>query len=399
MVSLKQTVAGLTYESPLIVGSSPLTDSVELIKRAEDNGAGAVSTKLSLLHQEKQGIRQMYAERGLFGFIASDKRNDLEPGLKLVRDTKEATNLVIWANITGFGGDLESWAKIAREFEQAGADALELNLMCPNFAAEKCGPGAGAPKGGGGIVGKDPVAVEQIVRTVKATVKIPVWCKPATEVLDYSQTVRAVLNGGADGIVSSATPLVAPPIDIFRGGRPKLGTTSLCSFGGMQGPAIRQSSYRLIATAAKVAPGLPIAGGGGLEKWEHAIEAIMFGSSLVSFCTKLLWDGFGVLKDVRKGMICYMEQYGYETIDQMRGQALQYLVTNDKIAYAPSYAVIDHEKCGGCGMCERVGSCTAITIRDKQAYVDKEQCCGCTLCGCLCPSRAISFDPVASHAG
>ena len=123
MVSLKQHIAGLDYSCPLTVGSSPLTDSVELLKRAEDNGAASVSTKLSLLYQLHPGIRQMYAERGLYGFICSDKRNDLEPGLKLVRDAKEQTNLVIWANITGFGADLESWGQIAREFEQAGARA------------------------------------------------------------------------------------------------------------------------------------------------------------------------------------------------------------------------------------------------------------------------------------
>jgi dihydropyrimidine dehydrogenase (NAD+) subunit PreA len=357
MVSLKQQIAGQTYECPLVVSSSPLTDSVELIKRAEDNGASAVSTKLTLLYQAVPGV---------------------------------------WANISGFGSDLESWIKIAKAFEQAGADALELNLMCPNMSGEKS---TDAARPGGGIVGKDPGMVEQIVRALKASVKTPIWCKPATEVLDYSLTVKAVRDGGADGMISSATPLVAPPIDIFRGGRPKVGTTTMCSFGGLQGPAIRPASYRLIATAARVAPGLPIAGGGGIEKWEHAIEAIMWGASLVCMCTKLLWDGFGVLKDVRQGMLRYMEKYGYESIGQMRGQALQYLVTNDRIAYEPSYAVVDHDKCGGCGMCERIGSCTAITLRDKKAYVEKERCCGCALCGCMCPSRAISYAPVASSAG
>jgi dihydroorotate dehydrogenase subfamily 1 len=392
MVSLKQQVGGLTYDSPLVVSSSPLTDSVELIKKAEDNGAGAVSTKLTLLYQPTQGIRQMYAERGLFGFNCSDKRNDLEAGLRLVRGAKEATNLVIWSNISGFGGDLESWTKIAKAFEEAGADALELNLMCPNFStAELNDPSA---KRIGGMVGKDPVIVEQIVTRLKASVKIPIWCKPATEVMDYSAIARAVKNGGADGIVSNAAPLVAPPIDIYRGGRPKMATLKTCSFGGLTGPAIRQASYRCIATVAQNVD-IPIAGGGGIEKWEHAIEAIFFGASLVTICTKLLWDGFSVLKDIRQGMVRFMEENGYETVDQMRGLALQYLVPNDKIENQLGYSVINIEKCGGCGICSRIGSCTAITVADKKASVDKQQCCGCGLCWALCPSHAISFSPVA----
>jgi len=389
MVSLKQQVGGLTYDCPLVVGSSPLTDSVELIKMAEDNGAAAVSTKLTLLHQEKQGIRQMYGERGVWGFCPSDKRNNLEDGLRLIRGAKEATNLVIWANITGFGADLESWVEIAKAFEQAGADAVELNLTCPNFAAgEKNSDGSA--KHIGGVVGKDPAMVEQIVCALKANLKIPVWSKPASEVLDYTATARGVKNGGGDGIVINATPLVAPPIDIYRGGRPKMPALKNCGFGGMQGPPLRQMSYRLIANVAKSVD-IPIAGGGGIEKWEHAIEAIFFGASLVTICTKLLWDGFPVLKDIRQGMTRFMEENGYETVAQMRGLALEHLVTNDKIERQGRYAVANAEKCNGCGLCSRIGSCTAITLVNKKATVDKEKCSGCGLCWALCPGHSFTF--------
>lgn len=387
MVSLKQEVGGLTYECPLVVASSPLTDSVDQIKMAEDNGAGAVSTKLTLLHQAKPGIRQMYGERGVFGFCPSDKRNDLEDGLRLMRDAKEATNLIIWANVTGFGADIDSWVEISKAFEQAGADAVELNLMCPNFAAE---PGGGSAKKIGGIVGKNPDSVGQIVQALKENIKIPVWSKPATEVLDYTATARAIKNAGGDGIVTNAAPLVAPPIDIYRGGRPKMGPLNTCSFGGMQGPPLRQMSYRLIANVAQQMD-LPIAGGGGIEKWEHAIEAIFFGSSLITICTKLLWDGFPVLKEIRRGMTRFMEENGYETIAQMRGLALQYIVPNDKIERRGRYANNDPEKCNGCGICARIGSCSAITMVDKKATVDKEKCSGCGLCWALCPGHSFTF--------
>ena len=387
MGRLDQTISGIYYRSPVVVASSPLTDKPDLIKQAEENGAGAASVKLTLLKQPNKGIRQMYYEQGYRFFNPSDKRNDLEPGLELVRKAKEATSdIVLWANIAGPGDDLEGWAEIAKLMEQAGADALELNFICPNMNFTSVnGQMVGA------LIGKNPVLVGQIVKKVKETVKIPVWVKNTSEVEDYLTIIRSEQEGGADGFVINGSPIVAPPIDIYKGGRTKMTTyNEKCSFGGCGGPVLRPLSQRLIGQVAKES-NVPIAGGGGLETWEHAVEAIMFGASLVTFCTKFMVEGFSGISKINESLERFMEENNYDNIAAMRGSALDFICLTPELSNTYSYAKIDNDKCVGCGMCEKVGSCQAITIEDKKAVVNIEKCEGCGLCHWLCKKDAISF--------
>ena len=92
MSTLSQTLWNKTFPSPIMLSSGPLTDSADKIKRAEDAGVGAVSAKLTLWVQPIKGYRRMYAERGLFNFNPSDRRNDFEEGVELVRKAKEAVS-------------------------------------------------------------------------------------------------------------------------------------------------------------------------------------------------------------------------------------------------------------------------------------------------------------------
>lgn len=391
MATLSQTIHGLHYRTPFVVASSPLTDHVDHIKRAEDCGAGAASLKLTLYSQPNKGIRQMYAERGFRFFNPSDKRNDLDKGLALMRRCKEATSdIVLWANIAGSGGDLDSWASIALQMQEAGADGLELNFICPNmnFGKQQT-PGQSA----GAQVGKDAELVGGIVRRVKQTVGIPVLVKMTSEVEDYLKIARKAHDSGADGLVINASPLVAPPIDIYRGGKTRMTTfNDKCSFGGCGGPVIRPLSYRLIAQVAQDMDTV-IAGGGGLETWEHCIEALMFGANLVTMCSRLLLDGFDILKPMAGQLERFMDENGYENIGQISRAALRYLCATSELSNTDSYAEINRERCTGCGLCARIGSCRAIEVRDGKAAVDAEICEGCGLCNHVCRAAAIDFIP------
>ena len=391
MAKLNQTINSLTYRTPFVVASSPLTDHVDHIKRAEECGAGAASLKLTMYSQPNKGIRQMYAERGFRFFNPSDKRNDLDKGLALMRRCKEATSeIVLWANIAGAGGDLDTWASIAQQMQQAGADGLELNFICPNMNfGKQQAPGQVA----GAQVGKDAELVGAIVQRVKQTVAIPVMVKLTSEVEDYLKVARKAGAGGADGLVINASPLVAPPIDIYRGGKTKMATFhDRCSFGGCGGPVIRPLSYRLIAQVAQDMD-IMIAGGGGLETWEHCVESLMFGSNLVTMCSKLLLDGFDILKPLAEQLAHFMDEYGYADIGQLSRAALPYICATSELSNTDSYAEIDTRLCTGCGMCARIGSCRAIEMRGGKAVADPTSCEGCGLCRHVCRAGAVAFIP------
>ncbi|MDR0489687.1 MAG: 4Fe-4S binding protein [Oscillospiraceae bacterium] len=388
MSVLEQKICGLTYKSPFIVSSSPLTDNVDFIKMAEDNGAGAVSTKLTMLVQPVKGLRKMYCEKGFYNFNPSDKRNDFRQGLELVRKAKEATEIVIWANIAGPGEDTDGWVKLGRAMEQAGADALELNFNCPNMGTM---PDGSIRIGTG--VGKNPELCYLVTNAVKKSVGIPVFPKVTCDCADIIAVYKAVQRAGADGIVINAGYIGAPPIDIFNGGKIKMQGLRKCSYGGVVGPLNRPYSNRFVGMCAQNTS-LTIAGGGGISDWSDAVESIMFGSTLTTVCSKIIVEGFPYLKKLNNGLKEFMENNGYQTLSDMRGLALDHICETRElhgfnISSAPLF---DSAKCVGCGNCERLGCCEAIELRENKAnLISEEKCQHCGLCAAVCPNGAISF--------
>lgn len=389
MSTIKQQIGSLTLNSPVMVASGPLTDSPELIRQAEACGAGCVSTKLTMLNQAAKGYRRMYAVRGMYNFNPSDKRNSMEQGIELVYQTKKITTLPVFANIAGSGDDLEGWIRLAKGMEEAGADALELNFVCPNMAFSKdvCPEKNMA----GAEIGRRPDIMSRIATAVKEKVGIPVWVKATANNVNHLVTAKALSETAIDGIVVMGTQIAVPPIDIYKGGRTCMPNLDNNAIGGLVGPVNRMYANRLIANTA-MNTDLKIAGGGGICEWKHVVESIMFGASITPMCTKLLWDGFGVITKINKGLLAFMEEQGYETIDEMRGIALKHLVTPDKLEAREVLPHFDRERCIKCGACLNIGSCTALSFDEKkEVQVDESRCACCGLCASLCPRGAIYF--------
>jgi len=87
-----------------------------------------------------------------------------------------------------------------------------------------------------------------------------------------------------------------------------------------------------------------------------------------------------------------MEENGYETVNELRGQALKHVVPNSELDYeiGPP-AKINEELCRGCGICAKIAFCRAISMQTGKAAVKPEMCECCGLCASLCPVNAISF--------
>ena len=183
---------------------------------------------------------------------------------------------------------------LARGYEQAGADAIELNLICLNitFSERRIRD----TMSHGAVIGQHPEIIETVVRAVRDAVKIPVFAKLTPNVNDITVTAKAAVRGGASGIVMAGGQSALPRVDIHGGGRP-LG--AYCcdgySFGSMGGPGIIHQSFALTAQLAR-AVDVPITAGGGLSTWEDGIMFMMWGA-LVTACT-VMWEGFGAAKTI-----------------------------------------------------------------------------------------------------
>ena len=194
--------AGLRFRNPFVVASSPLTVKPFLMKKAYDCGAAAASTKLTLIKQSFYKKLRMYHDPKVGSIVCVDRRLDLEEGVRLIAETKQlAPELILFANITHEGEDLESWGLLAKAMEEAGADLIEPNFICPNLTltARQLGQSVGL---GGALTGQDAVLVREVVRILKGAVKIPIVPKLTPNVTDVAAIATACVEGGADGLLS-----------------------------------------------------------------------------------------------------------------------------------------------------------------------------------------------------
>ena len=280
--------------------------------------------------------------------------------------------------------------------ENAGADLIEANLICPNITltARQLGEEDGCRYGekgerGGAITGQDPDAARNVARALKESVSIPVILKLTPNVTDITAIARACEEGGADGICLAGAQLCLPPVDIYNPDHvyPLLQGASMGSLGG---PATRLMGYAAVAQTAKRI-NIPIVGGGGLQTWRHGIEYMMWGATLVTTCTEIMWRGWEVVTKIVEGMEKFMLDQGYDSYDDIVGRALPNLRAAADLEALSGAPVVDLERCNGCAICLKPGHCFAITLADEKAVVDTEQCYGCGICVAVCPRKALTF--------
>jgi dihydropyrimidine dehydrogenase (NAD+) subunit PreA len=157
----------------------------------------------------------------------------------------------------------------------------------------------------------------------------------------------------------------------------------------MGGPGIIYQSFALTAQLAR-ALNIPVMAGGGLSTWEDGINFMMYGATLVTACTVLMWEGFGVIREIVDGMERFMNEAGYSSWQDIIGMSLPYLKPAKELQVVPGKAVIDVDICTGCLKCVGLAHCDAIVEADGMPQVIPEECVACGICIGVCPVGAIS---------
>jgi dihydroorotate dehydrogenase subfamily 1 len=385
--------AGIAFKNPFVVASSPLTANLRVLEEADRAGAAAASVKLTFIRQPFYGKLRMYNDPRVGSIVCHDRRLDMDEAARLIEEAKRKTSLVLFSNITHDAEDLEGWATLAKAMENAGADLIEANLICPNIAltATRLGEEGLGEKGerGGALTGQDPILTRNVTRALKEAVRIPVVCKLTPNVTDITLIARACEEGGADGVCLAGAQLSLPPVDIYHPDRvyPLLRGASVGSLGG---PATRLMGDAAVAQTARRVR-IPIVGGGGIQTWQHAIEYMMWGATLVTACTEIMWRGWEVVTRIVSGMEKFLEEQGYSSWDEIVGRALPNLRANVQLEPLSGAPQVDLERCNGCSICLKPGHCFAISLVDGKAVVDAAACYGCGICVALCPRKALAF--------
>jgi len=293
-------VAGLELRSPTLNASGVLGMSAPLLKRVYDSGAGAVVTK-SLGPTARPGHINptvVEVEGGILNAMGLPNPS-VESYLPELQELKHQSVKVV---ASFFASTVDEFQSSAKALCGAGADALELNLSCPNVGGEP------------GMCAADPISVERVTAAVKQVATAPVFVKLSPNVTDIAGIAVAAEKGGADGITAVNT-LKAMAIDAdFR--RPILTNVT----GGLSGPALKSVALRCvweIAEAVKV----PIIGCGGVTYWRDAVEFMLAGASAVEIGTGVMYEGFEVYGRVNDGIAKYLVENKFGSVKEIVGLA------------------------------------------------------------------------------
>lgn len=373
--------AGLALKNPVIISSATPSITPEAIRKGALAGAAAVVTK-SVIFPEKDGRPAGGYPRPRFQLFNSQKGYDpaltergglfslfrlgepyptpdkMERMLDEVKKMKDV-DIPIIVSICGSPVDYDEWRRLARRMEDAGADALEINMHA-------------YPE----IKYTDPL----FVKVVKDEVKIPVISKLMSIHEDPATMGRKVEQAGADAIAALGTfGLRGVEIDIETE-KPWMNMAH-----GMGGSWLRPVGLAFIETLARTVK-TPLSGVTGVQTWRDAVKYILLGASTVQVCAAIYARGYKAVTEIVEGLEIYMKDHGYDSIEDFRGRALANFLPQE---YEPPIrALVDPAKCVGCGKCAEICLFDAINMENKKAVIS-EACDGCGLCWSYCPARAI----------
>ena len=288
----------LKLKNPVVLASGILCNGPLLKRAAIEGGAGAVVTK-SLTKEKRVGYATpviVGVEGGLInavGFTNSGYKNFISQDLPIA---KEGGVPVV---VSAAGGNMEEFREICVLAEEAGADAVELNLSCPHV--EKHGIEIGA----------DAIAVKKIVKEVKKALRIPVHVKLGLSD-NLTNSALAAQDVGADAIVIMNT-IRAMAIDV-EARRPVL--SNIC--GGLSGTAIHPIAVRCVY---ELRPKLsvPIVGCGGVKDWQTAVEFLLAGASAIQVGSAVAIKGIGIFKEIAEGIERYLAANEFKSVNEIIG--------------------------------------------------------------------------------
>jgi len=200
------------------------------------------------------------------------------------------------------GSNIEDYVEVAEAVEQdGGADALEINISCPNV------------KEGGLAFGSSAKGAAKVTEAVRRAVGMPIIMKLTPNVTDIAEVAKACEDEGADAI-SMINTLLGMSIDV-KARKPYLANET----GGLSGPAVRPVAVRMVwQTAQKVS--IPIIGMGGISSAEDALEFMMAGASAVAVGTAQLADPMAIPRII-EGLSRYVKDEGLASIREIVGAA------------------------------------------------------------------------------
>ena len=393
MADIRSSFLGIHSPNPFWLASAPPTDKEINVTRAFEAGWGGVVWKTL---GEDPPVVNVNGPR-YTTLLSQDRRVIGLNNIELITDRPLQTNLEEikrvkrnWpdrAMIVSLMVPCEeaSWKRILPMVEDTGADGIELNFGCPHGMSER---------GMGAAVGQVPEYIQMVTAWCKHYSRLPVIVKLTPNIADVRHPARAAKAGGADAVSLINTINSIMGVDLDRMVMSP-STDGWGSHGGYCGPAVKPIALNMVAEIARdeLTAGLPISGIGGVTTWRDAAEYIALGCGTVQVCTAAMVYGFKIVQDMCDGLSNFMDEHGYATLNDFKGQAVPTVKDwkNLNLNHIEK-AVINQDACIQCGRCHVVCEDTshqAITFTKeggvRKFEINEAECVGCNLCVSICP--------------
>lgn len=327
-INFNTSYLGFKLNNPIIVSSSGLTKNLDNLISLEKAGAGAVVLKSLFEEQiryevsasvDEIGQGQLYPEAD--DYIRNyAMHNHLDVYLKLISDAKKSLSIPVIASVNCTSTN--QWISFAKKIEDAGADALELNILVlpsdTNLDAEQ---------------------VEQthfdIIRAVKKEVSIPIAVKMGSNFSGLAKFITKLSWEGIQGLVLF-NRFYSPDFD--------LNTFEVISANMLSTPHEISTSLRWTALMSGRV-NCDIASSTGVHDGNGVVKQILAGAKAVQICSTIYKNGFEIISSMKDNLNDFMIKHNYKGIEDFRGKMSFDKAVNpaafERVQFMKHYAKID----------------------------------------------------------
>lgn len=315
MTNLETQYMGLKLKNPIIVASSGLTNTIEGIKDLETAGVGAIVLKSifeeqinnEVSHLINRDPQNLYpeAEDYIWNYT---RNNSITRHLNLLSEAKKETEIPIIASINCITA--AEWTVFAKDFENAGADALEINLFI--VPTDRM---------------KSSQEIEQlylkIVSQIKKQVNIPISVKIGYYFTNLIAMADKLTANGASALVLF-NRFYEPDINIEK--------LEMISSEVYSSPADIRRSLRWIGLIASQLPKVEIAASTGIHDGEAVIKQLLAGAQVTQVCSSIYINGSQIIAGMLNDVNAFMKKNNFKSIGDFRGR-LSYKTIADPMMY------------------------------------------------------------------
>ncbi len=303
-MDLSTTYLGLKLSHPLMPGASPLVDEIDTVRRLEDAGAAAIvmhslfeeqiarEQVASFVHTESHD--QSFAEA--LTYFPSPESFHLGPEdyLDHLRKVKQAVSVPVIGSLNGY--TMGGWLEYAKLIEQAGADALELNVFVLGSNPAESGA-------------QMELRTVQMVQAVRKAVRIPVAVKLSPFYTSLAHFAAKLDEAGADGLVLF-NRFYQPDIDVEE-----LQVRRQVHLSSSAELPLRLTWLAMLSPKLKAS----LAASGGVHTALDVVQSIMAGAHAVQVVSALLKRGPSYLSTLRQELAQWLEEHEYHSLHQAQG--------------------------------------------------------------------------------